>query len=908
MRGEGGGARGANPAGTRPYLERLAVVLLIQPHETRPMLYYLGLFMLLGAGLALGRGTADALFFKRYGIDNLPFIYVLSALALAASCTLYASFADRLSSERLFRYILGALGALLLLAWGLMQLTDSDWPYPLYYVVYEVASELVLIHAGLYLNQNLDALQAKRLVPLIFGGSQVGVIVGGLLLAGLSPLVGVGNVVLVWALVAVLAIALVSRWHRRRGMSPYFKPGRKRRMSLAASLGEVFQGARLMRHSPLLRMAAFSLFFMVIVFYVLIYSVNQVYTDTFKSEEALSSFFGMLVAMNSFIALIFQFFIANRVLRRYGVRTVNLFFPVTSLLTYVGMLFSFSLPTALLGSFNKDVVMPAFRNPVWSLMMNALPGNVQGRARAMTVALVIPLALLTAGLTLMAVKQWQSPVYVVLVGLISAALYWRYSWRMNQVYAAEIVASLKQKLALPADDDGTTLRGGDEQVLQALVRGVEHADDRICLAHARPLVQAFPGLATDILVPRLARASDKAQDQLIRLLLPLRAPQLAGALWQRIGQVDERLQSTCYYGLILLRDAAIRDQVPSLLRHEQARFRYIGVLGVYALGLEALQAEARTVWAALLASPEPLSNAFGLELLELAETLPLPLDRTGLDIAFAVRQLLQQRGDVHGCIVGLRHAHCLAAGEHAWLATQLQQLAGHEHRKVRLAALRASLALPEAVAAAILQAALEDAHPQVRATAAGLLNQLAGHSSQAKSDRLTGGGAGSPRAQSAIMALLLQDNAEQHLLAALAQAKAEEAGLLNEALQRLRQLPGQQAGQPAIRTLQLVLADRLAGTIDLSLLALQKGDDADSVGAIRLGMQSHELQYRAKACEAVHGLANRHVGRLLAAVLEAPDSARQSRFDSLHEVIAWCLGRNDPWLQQCAAAVRHPAA
>ena len=905
MRGEGGGGRGTHTAGTRPYLERFARAFLIQPHEVRPVFYHLGLFMLLGAGMALGRGTADALFFKRYGIDNLPFIYVLSALALAASCTLYASFADRLSSERLFRYILGVLGALLLLVWSLMQLTDSDWPYPLYYVVYEVASELVLIHAGLYLNQNLDALQAKRLVPLIFGGSQVGVIAGGLLLAGLSPLIGVGNVVLLWALAAVLAIVLVSRWHRRRGMSPYFKPGRKRRLSLAASLGEVFQGARLIRHSPLLRMASFSLFFMVIVFYVLIYSVNQVYTDTFKSEEALSSFFGMLVAVNSFIALIFQFFIANRVLRRYGVRTVNLFFPVTSLLTYLGMLLSFSLPTALLGSFNKDVVMPAFRNPVWSLMMNALPGNVQGRARAMTVALVIPLALLTAGLTLMAVKQWQSPVYVVLVGLISAMLYWHYSWRMNRVYAAEIVASLKQKLTLPADDDGMTLRGGDEQVLQALVRGVEHADDGICLAHARPLVQAFPEQATDILVPRLARASDKAQDQLIRLLLPLRAPQLAGALWQRIGQMDERLQSTCYYGLILLRDAAIRDQVPGLLRHQQARFRYIGVLGAYALNMSALQAEAHTVWAGLLAAPEPLSNAFGLELLELAETLSLPVDRSGLDVALAVRQLLQQRGEVHGCVVGLRHAHCLAAGEPAWLAAQLQQLVGHEHRKVRLAALRASLALPEAVAT--LQAALEDPHPQVRAAAAALLNQLAGHSSQAKSDRLTGGGAGSPRAQSAIMALLLQDNAEQTLLAALAQAKAEEAGLLNEALQRLRQLPPDQAEQPAIRTLQLVLADRLAGTIDLSLLALQKGDDADSVGAIRLGMQSHELQYRAKACEAVHGLANRHVGRLLAAVLEAPDTIRQSRFGSLHEVIAWCLGRNDPWLQQCAAAVHHPA-
>ena len=83
----------------------------------------------------------------------------------------------------------------LVLVWALMQLTAVDWVYPLYYVVYEVASELVLIHAGLYLNQNLDALQSKRLVPLIFGGSQTGVILGGIILAVFSPVIGVSNIV-----------------------------------------------------------------------------------------------------------------------------------------------------------------------------------------------------------------------------------------------------------------------------------------------------------------------------------------------------------------------------------------------------------------------------------------------------------------------------------------------------------------------------------------------------------------------------------------------------------------------------------------------------------------------------------------------------------------------------------------
>jgi len=136
-------------------------------------------------------------------------------------------------------------------------------------------------------------------------------------------------------------------------------------------------------------------------------------------------------------------FVANRFLRKFGVKTVNLFFPFTSVLSYLMLMVSFTLPSALFGSFNKDVVMTAFRNPVWSLMMNALPANIQGRARAMTVAVVIPAALLAAGVILMLVKTLDNTVYVAAVGLVSASLYLYYSRNMNKVYVAEIVSYLK---------------------------------------------------------------------------------------------------------------------------------------------------------------------------------------------------------------------------------------------------------------------------------------------------------------------------------------------------------------------------------------------------------------------------------------------------------------------------------
>jgi ATP/ADP translocase/HEAT repeat protein len=878
--------------------ERLAQALLIRPNESRIVVYNLGLFVFLGVGLAIGRGTADALFFKRYGIEHLPVVYVLSALSLVVVCTLYAAYADRLSSERFFKYILGILVISLLSVWALMRAPGNDLAYPLYYVVYEIASELILIHAGLYLNQNLDSLQAKRLVPLIFGGSQVGIIIGGIILAVMSPLIGVSNVILIWALSSVISIVMVVYWHRQQGISPFYTAGRKRKLSIADAMAEAFQGVRFMKQSALLKMASLALFFMVIMFYVLIYSINQVYTETFQTEEALSSFFGVLVAVNSSIALVLQFFVASRVLRKFGVKTVNLFFPFTSLFSYLMLMVSFTLPSALVGSLNKDVVMTAFRNPVWNLMMNALPGNIQGRARAMTVAVVIPSALLLAGLILMALKELESPIYIAGVGFVSAAMYFYFSRHMNRVYVAEIISHLKQKLTLPDAETGAALRGGSEAVLQELTRGIQHPDDQIYLAYARSLVDAFPEQASRIIIERLPAAEDKVRDQIIRLLLPLRSSLLPDTLWQLLESSDERFESTCYYGLIILKDEVVREKIPELLSHADARFRVVGVLGVYYMKMTSLCKEAQVVWAQLLSENDWISNMLGLELLDTAGKMDILPDMQGVDFKQAVDRLMHE-ADTHGLLVSLGATKYLTSQDTEWLQIRLKGFLSHDNRKVRVASLYSCMMLDKDDATVLIEQALEDAHPEVRDLAAKLLNKLEDNSAQAKSDWLRAPSTSSPRAQSAVMKLLLEDNAPQQLFSELAFVKMEEVKQLNEAVQHVKheQLRSKHS---ALQVLLLLLEERLQGTIDLTLQALQGTETPDAINAIRMGMQSHETRLRAAAVEALHGLGNKKIGRSLAMIIDSPDYEVGNNFSGVGDVIQWCLNKNDPWLLQCA--------
>ena len=117
--------------------------------------------------------------------------------------------------------------------------------------------------------------------------------------------------------------------------------------------------------------------------------------------------------------------------------------------------FSFSLPSALLGSLNKDALMPAFRNPVRSMFFNVLPGYMQGRARAMSIALVT-----AAGVDDSAVSccyccsAWIIPPGYLVPGVSSPPACTCFSCRlMNKAYVSTLLATLKERLFLPDKAD-----------------------------------------------------------------------------------------------------------------------------------------------------------------------------------------------------------------------------------------------------------------------------------------------------------------------------------------------------------------------------------------------------------------------------------------------------------------------
>jgi AAA family ATP:ADP antiporter len=595
--------------------DRISNTLLIKEGERRKVAYFLVLFLVIGCGMAIGRSTADALFFKRYGIEHLPLMYILLGGVLFSVTILYAVITDRIASDRFLKPLILIVSVVLLSCWISMSYFDWEPIYPIYFIVYEVVSEILLVHCTIYIAQNLDVMQAKRLTPLILGGWQAGTVIGGILLASVTNVLGVHNVLLIWVALLLVAVAMVYLHHQKSGVSAYYRAGRKGRNQLKHAYEQLQQCIVFAKHSRLLQAMSFALFFMVVTFYILCYSVNRVYTETFVSEDELAVFFGILAASTGGLGLLIQIFLTNRFIRRYGVRRMNLIFPIATMIAIGGLLFSFVLSAAIVGSLVKDALMPAFRNPTRALFFNAIPTHMQGRAHSFSIGLVLPLALSFAGLSLYLAQLIDSHIYFLVTGLLTALAYFIFNLKMNRSYLSAIISGLREKLFIPDDRLAESIKGEEQEAFDVLEMASKHEDQEIRFISAKSMLELFPARSVPVVINVLSSLTPPLRDQLIRLLLPLEPIELKEKLWEEIDKGDDHLRATILYALFQLRDNKARDLVQKTINDNNSRLKSIGIYGALHYPVPELTTEACQQWKLMLDGGDIASTLAGLDIL-----------------------------------------------------------------------------------------------------------------------------------------------------------------------------------------------------------------------------------------------------------------------------------------------------
>lgn len=845
----------ASPA--LPGARRLVQMLKIQPGEGRLAALVIGVMALTAAGSSLGGTGIEALFFARFGVENLPYLYmVLGTVSFLTSLVITAGL-GRVRRERLYTFLPLGMAAVLVLAWALLAL---EWRglYPALWLGKEVLNSLIGLVVWGVAGAVCDTRQAKRLFPLFGAGRILGQVIGGLATGGLVARLGTESLLLVWAGAMVLTFWLSQRLLGGRAMrSP--ATARRVRRAQPGLIAEVQRGYQFVRQSPLMQWTSVAAVLFSVLYFSIALPFSKATTAQYPDEAALAGFLGLFNGVSTAVAFLTSLLAANRLYARFGILRCLLALPVIYLIGFGLLTVWAAFPLIVAFRLAQMVWLMGIADAAYQALFNAVPAERRDQVRAFIGGVPEQAGTFLAGALLVVGEQALPSQWLYVIGLLAAAATTAVIWRAGRAYASALAA---------------VLRAGQPQVF------------------ATPDEAPFSGVPRDATAARVALDALTHPEAGTRRIAAevvggLPGPQAAAALVRTLGDEAAEVRVTALRALARAGAADAMLEVAARLHDPEPEVRGAAIdalrrLAPYPGGLVALlqprlddaapMVRAAAAAAILRVGPHPRARDLLRSMAMLGE----------LEARVAALTALGAWGDV-------------AAAD--LLATEAADLGAPP--AIRRAAVRA-LAGCGATAIDPLAGFLGDPDRGLREAAAAALGQL-----------------GAP-ASGAVLAALADPAREIGALAALERLPAPGPA---EVLRRYAQtrlasalryhgyrLAVQPAADDRLRLLADSLQERAQAHGLCALRALRLLGDPEAYTAAIDNLDSREPAQRAYVLEMLETVREAPRLRPLLPVWDPTAAAQAGSTAPLAEVAGALLADADPWLRACAVlAIAHLA-
>lgn len=865
--------------------------LMIRQGEGSMVLHLAIVAMLVGGGLAIGRGSSDALFFKRFGTQYLPHMFFATSILLVLSSALYAQVADKWRPGKVLLAMSVGVSGLLVANWLFMQYGSNSYAFVAYFLIYAVISEILLVHFSFYAGSFFDAQQGKRLTSLVNAAARLGAIIGGLLLGGLVQVWPAPALALVWVGSLLLIVATVL-WKARSSEGILSGP----KIRAARRGGGMLNALFFARRSKLLRITALGAFLLIILVSLQDYIVAVMLTDYFKKEEDLTAFFGLFFAFSNALVLVLQMAVTNRLLHRYGLRAVNMIYPWSTLVSFWLLAWSPGIVTATIARFNYMGMLPAFRIPAANLFYRALPAYMQGRARALILGLVLPAGLAVAGLGLMFVPVEMADAGLPVLGVALAMGFVAIKFRKNVAYSNSLTDLIKQqvfaeKTALVEKDVRM-----DRRVAGKIAEGIPGCqDDAAALAFVDVLCEHAPQLAGPLLLEIAPRTGVKVQDCILRRLVQFKPEGWEAYARGLVWHDDLHLSSTALEVLGLAKDPAAPVNARLWADHEKPRPKAAALVVLKNTG-EVGEAEAAAAkLQAMIASALPYENIAALQAVTTLQDV---------SVIDALKPLLLSNDG---------RVRVAAVSAFASLGQKLERDCSDEvaaalsdsAETVRVAAVNGLCAVhSEVLRLGLLARAIDDASPAVRRaakaqamellpdSAEGLAHAFAEYFHHFEIQALLAGASG--KLESRERDKLLDEVLDRHLQ--VARLKRHVAS----------HLKASGLESPVAQVLHLALQEEVSRHVCAAVDLLAEKKPSEAMYQVAGALRSMDAKIRAQGLESLQCLGDNASARGITELVDQPElrlHANQALLTSvMPESLAAIAHDSTPWLRGCIDA------
>ncbi len=346
----------------------------------RASLMFIILFLLI-ACLMIVKPISYSLFLVRFGVEKLPYVFLLVALFSAAVASLYSKYSKRTRLNNLISITILISIACLLAFWYLLNSGfQGDWIFYAFYLWMDIFGVVVSAQFWLLANYIFHAREAKRLFGFIGAGAISGGIFGGYLTNYMAPLLKTENLIffcIAFLIVCLFLVQLVWNKSERRGHSE--KAYSRWRTNLSESTDNPVKLILNSRH--LLYLACIT-GVSVVVANLVDYQFSAVASSIITDTDQLTAFFGFWVSTLSIFALIIQLFLTGRVLKYLGVIASLFFLPVGLLMGAVAILVKPSLWSAILIKVSDGSLKHSINKAGTELLALPLAHEIKKKAKS----------------------------------------------------------------------------------------------------------------------------------------------------------------------------------------------------------------------------------------------------------------------------------------------------------------------------------------------------------------------------------------------------------------------------------------------------------------------------------------------------------------------------------------------
>lgn len=369
------------------------------------------LFSVVQSTHAFGANAADALFFQRFGVDQLPLMIMLSGPAVMIAVLGHGSGLAYRGTSRWLPTV-----TLLCAAWaGLLwagTFTDFQVVYPVIWISTQMIMMVTLTVMWNAAGAACTTRQAKRLFPIFATAGIAGGVMGNLLTGPLANVLGTANLLLVQACLLLAGSVVIVR------ARVLFEDDSEHAQSVLSGLSET---VRIVRESRFLMMTAGIAVAVFCLFYLVFFPFSETVATSFTTEAETATFLGVFSSIATAATFLFSLVVTNRLFARLGLVVTLMIVPFVYAAGFVTWLTVFTLESAAIVRGVQWVTVNAIALTAYSALFNVVPRHRRGQVNAFMTAVPAQVGVSLAGLLLIATAAM--PIQsVFVVGLIVSVI------------------------------------------------------------------------------------------------------------------------------------------------------------------------------------------------------------------------------------------------------------------------------------------------------------------------------------------------------------------------------------------------------------------------------------------------------------------------------------------------------